>query len=57
MKLNSLLKKKDLSQLINSKEKFFLSYQKYLTRLHYKKCPEYNTLLRSKKLSFLKLLI
>ena len=50
MKLHSLLKKKDLSHFINSKKKFFLNYQKYLTRLHYKRCPEYNTLLRSKKI-------
>ncbi len=55
MNLNHLFKKKDLNYIKNFKEKFFLNYQKYLTRLHFKKCPEYNTLLRAKKINISKI--
>ena len=51
MNLNQLLKKKYLNYTNNFKKKKFLDYQKYLTRLHFKKCPEYNKLLKSKKIN------
>ena len=44
MKLDQLFKNKNLNYLKQFKKKFFLNYQKYLTRLHYKQCPEYNLL-------------
>tara|TARA_B100000989_G_scaffold21727_1_gene14239 strand:- start:6312 stop:7382 length:1071 start_codon:yes stop_codon:yes gene_type:complete len=50
MKLNYLLKKNKFQFSKDFKDKFFLNYQKFLTRLHFKKCPEYKILLRSKKI-------
>ena len=55
MNLNSLYKKKNLNNSNNFKEKFFLDYQKYLTRLHFKRCPEYKNLLQSKKINISKI--
>lgn len=55
MNLNRLFKKKNLNYTKNFKEKFFLDYQKYLTRFHFKKCPEYNMLLQSKKINVSKI--
>lgn len=55
MNLDNILKEKNLYQNKTFKDKFFLSYQKYLTRLHFKKCPEYSKLLKSKKINISKI--
>ena len=55
MNLNQLLNKKYLNYTKNFKKKNFLDYQKYLTRLHFRKCPEYNKLLKSKKINISKI--
>tara|TARA_B110000971_G_C20022018_1_gene506831 strand:- start:193 stop:1263 length:1071 start_codon:yes stop_codon:yes gene_type:complete len=55
MNLNLLFKKKNLKYAKGFKDKFFLNYQKYLTRLHFKKCPEYRVLLKSKRVNVSKI--
>jgi phenylacetate-coenzyme A ligase PaaK-like adenylate-forming protein len=55
MNLKNLFKNKHLNYNKKFKEKFFLDYQKFLTRLHFRRCPEYNTILRSKKINISKI--
>ena len=55
MNLDQLFKNKNLNYLKQFKKKFFLNYQKYLTRLHYKRCPEYNLLLKANKINISKI--
>ena len=54
MKLENFLKKK-LYYSENYKKKFFLDYQKYLTKLHSRRCPEYKKILLAKKVNISKI--
>ena len=55
MNFEQILKKNIINYNLKFKDKMFLSYQKFLTKFHYKRCYEYKKILSSKSIKISKI--